>query len=313
LAHSFHYACIGLLLLLTVEVPEDGYFAAFKSLTKRWLDGKVEATAYEESMRELFNTQAYITFTMDKLIHTFVKQLQSLVSDANSESLLGAYMRHQQQEEGYDYRAHAVDIQEESLIYAISLVGPRRVQMELVDADVPADGKVTGTERWVQYVNNYTKLDITDPKLAPHLVRPLFLNRNLRRVGFGGDEAKAMKNARIANNLECKFMTNAYKMYFVHNSEDYFHRSAPRHAEAAAVLPRRFAKFRAFCDQWKAANCHADEQAACVQWMVGEGDTGAKEAATALPAAQTHADKCTLSIIPCAVVIVQMLSSAPPS
>jgi paired amphipathic helix protein Sin3a len=41
----------------------------------RFFDGEIEPQLFEESMRYFFVTDAYLLFTIDKLVHTFVKQV----------------------------------------------------------------------------------------------------------------------------------------------------------------------------------------------------------------------------------------------
>ncbi|TNN00405.1 hypothetical protein fugu_011651 [Takifugu bimaculatus] len=54
---------------------------AFLEMVRNLLDGNMEASQYEDSLREMFTIHAYIAFTMDKLVQSIVRQLQHIVSD----------------------------------------------------------------------------------------------------------------------------------------------------------------------------------------------------------------------------------------
>ena len=60
--------------------PED-YYPYFLDMVKNLLDGNLESTAYEDTLREIFGIHAYTAFTMDKVVQNIVRQLQHLVGD----------------------------------------------------------------------------------------------------------------------------------------------------------------------------------------------------------------------------------------
>lgn len=45
-------------------------------MVRNLLDGNMEASQYEDSLREMFTIHAYIAFTMDKLIQSIVRQVR---------------------------------------------------------------------------------------------------------------------------------------------------------------------------------------------------------------------------------------------
>lgn len=45
-------------------------------MIKSYLDGHVEAASFEEQLREIFTTNAYMAFTIDKLIQNIVRQVR---------------------------------------------------------------------------------------------------------------------------------------------------------------------------------------------------------------------------------------------
>lgn len=53
----------------------EDYYSAFLEMVRNLLDGNMDASQYEDSLREMFTIHAYIAFTMDKLIQSIVRQV----------------------------------------------------------------------------------------------------------------------------------------------------------------------------------------------------------------------------------------------
>uniref|UniRef100_A0A3Q2YQG0 Paired amphipathic helix protein Sin3a n=1 Tax=Hippocampus comes TaxID=109280 RepID=A0A3Q2YQG0_HIPCM len=64
-----------------MDIDVEVYYSAFLEMVRNLLDGNMEASQYEDSLRDMFTIHAYIAFTMDKLIQSIVRQLQHIVSD----------------------------------------------------------------------------------------------------------------------------------------------------------------------------------------------------------------------------------------
>lgn len=65
----------GVWSLPAVDIEVDEYYSAFLEMVRNLLDGNMEASQYEDSLREMFTIHAYIAFTMDKLIQSIVRQV----------------------------------------------------------------------------------------------------------------------------------------------------------------------------------------------------------------------------------------------
>ena len=61
--------------VLPVDVDVEDYYSAFLEMVKNLLDGNMEPSQYEDSLREMFTIHAYTAFTMDKLIQSIVRQV----------------------------------------------------------------------------------------------------------------------------------------------------------------------------------------------------------------------------------------------
>lgn len=61
--------------LPAVDVDVEDYYSVFLEMVRNLLDGNMEPAQYEDSLREMFTINAYIAFTMDKLIQSIVRQV----------------------------------------------------------------------------------------------------------------------------------------------------------------------------------------------------------------------------------------------
>lgn len=64
--------------LPAVDVDVEDYYSVFLEMVRNLLDGNMEPSQYEDSLREMFTIHAYIAFTMDKLIQSIVRQVSRL-------------------------------------------------------------------------------------------------------------------------------------------------------------------------------------------------------------------------------------------
>lgn len=62
------------------EIEIEDYYPAFLDMVKNVLDGNMESTAYEDTLREMFGIHAYIAFTLDKVVTYAVRQVSICVS-----------------------------------------------------------------------------------------------------------------------------------------------------------------------------------------------------------------------------------------
>lgn len=64
-------------VLPAVDVDVEDYYSVFLEMVRNLLDGNMEPSQYEDSLREMFTIHAYIAFTMDKLIQSIVRQVSA--------------------------------------------------------------------------------------------------------------------------------------------------------------------------------------------------------------------------------------------
>ena len=58
------------------NIPVVDYYPVFLDMVRNLLDGSMDSSSYEDSLRDMFGIHAYIAFTMDKIIHNCVRQVQ---------------------------------------------------------------------------------------------------------------------------------------------------------------------------------------------------------------------------------------------
>lgn len=58
----------------------NGYYQALLDLVDRFFDGELDQAMFEEKSRYLFVTDAHVLFTVDKLIHSMIKQVKNRVN-----------------------------------------------------------------------------------------------------------------------------------------------------------------------------------------------------------------------------------------
>uniref|UniRef100_A0A3P8USN6 SIN3 transcription regulator family member Aa n=1 Tax=Cynoglossus semilaevis TaxID=244447 RepID=A0A3P8USN6_CYNSE len=75
-----------------MDIEVEDYYSAFLEMVRNLLDGNMEASQYEDSLREMFTIHAYMAFTMDKLIQSIVRQLQHIVSDEICIQVMNLYL-----------------------------------------------------------------------------------------------------------------------------------------------------------------------------------------------------------------------------
>lgn len=60
------------------------YYPAFLDMVRSLLDGNLDSTQYEDTLREMFTIHAYIGFTIDKVIHNIIRQVNRVFTNPRS-------------------------------------------------------------------------------------------------------------------------------------------------------------------------------------------------------------------------------------
>uniref|UniRef100_A0A8D3CSY4 Paired amphipathic helix protein Sin3b n=1 Tax=Scophthalmus maximus TaxID=52904 RepID=A0A8D3CSY4_SCOMX len=267
------------------EVELEEYYPAFLDMVRSLLDGNLDSTQYEDTLREMFTIHAYIGFTIDKVIHNIIRQLQHLVSDEVCLQVVDLYLAERKRgaaggnlssqcvraawETSFQWKAERVMAEENCFkVMFIQNKGHVTMTIELLDteeaqADDPLDVQVNTSEGY--------------------FFKPVFLPRNLRRFRrWQVRQVEAMRCRREwhrqlgvenAGSLDCRFKLNTHKMVFVMNSEDYMYRrgalvkARKSQHRVAASQHERFDKWH---QGWLANHVTASAERSVQNWLLGE-------------------------------------------
>uniref|UniRef100_A0A8C7XXM3 Paired amphipathic helix protein Sin3b n=1 Tax=Oryzias sinensis TaxID=183150 RepID=A0A8C7XXM3_9TELE len=272
------------------EVELEEYYPAFLDMVRSLLDGNLDSTQYEDTLREMFTIHAYIGFTLDKVIHNIIRQLQHLVSDEVCLQVVDLYLAERKRgaaggnlssqcvraawETSYQWKAERVMAEENCFkLMFIQNKGQVTMTVELLDTeeaqtDDPLDVQVS---------------TMKEESHAGYFFKPVFLPRNLRRFRrWQVRQVEAMRCRRewhrqlgveSAGSLDCRFKLNTHKMVFVMNSEDYMYRRGAlvkarksQHSVAAGQHQR----FHKWHKGWLSDHVSAAAERSVHNWLMGE-------------------------------------------
>ncbi|XP_033903266.1 paired amphipathic helix protein Sin3a-like isoform X2 [Acipenser ruthenus] len=287
-----------------MDIEVEDYYSAFLEMVRNLLDGNMDASQYEDTLREMFTIHAYMAFTMDKLIQSIVRQLQHIVSDEIcvqvtelylSESLNGAtggLLNTQSSRASSEvaYQRKGEQLMSDENCFKLMFFQDRgqvHHTIELLDTEEENSDEPAEAERWSDYVERYVNSDSTSPELREHLAqKPVFLPRNLRRIrkyqrgreqqekeGKEGSGKKSVENVENLDKMECKFKLNSYKMVYVFKSEDYMYRRTAllrAHQSHERVSKRLHQRFQAWVDKWAKEHVTHEMAANTSKWLMGE-------------------------------------------
>lgn len=286
-----------------MDIEVEDYYSAFLEMVRNLLDGNMESSQYEDSLREMFTIHAYIAFTMDKLIQSIVRQLQHIVSDEicvqvtdsylteSANGATGGALSSQASRSSAEalYQRKAEQIMSDENCFKVTFMrnrGQVQLTVELLDTEEETSDEPMEAERWSDYVGRYLNPDSTTPELREHLAqKPVFLPRNLRRIRkyqkgreqLDKEAREGGKKSLEKEKMECMFKLNSYKMVYVFKSEDYMYRRTAllrAHQSHERVSTRLHKRFQAWVDAWVIKHVTRDQSTETNKWLMGEGRDG---------------------------------------
>uniref|UniRef100_A0A668SYB4 Paired amphipathic helix protein Sin3a n=1 Tax=Oreochromis aureus TaxID=47969 RepID=A0A668SYB4_OREAU len=286
-----------------MDIEVEDYYSAFLEMVRNLLDGNMEASQYEDSLREMFTIHAYIAFTMDKLIQSIVRQLQHIVSDEicvqvtdlylaeSASGATGGSLSTQSSRSSAEtiYQRKAEQLMSDENCFKVMFLrnrGQVQLTVELLDTEEENSDEPMEAERWSDYVGRYLNPDSTTPELREHLAqKPVFLPRNLRRIRkyqkgreqLDKEACEGGKKSLDKEKMECMFKLNSYKMVYVFKSEDYMYRRTAllrAHQSHERVSTRLHKRFQAWVEAWVKEHVTRDMSAETNKWLMGEGREG---------------------------------------
>uniref|UniRef100_A0A672K7B2 Paired amphipathic helix protein Sin3b n=1 Tax=Sinocyclocheilus grahami TaxID=75366 RepID=A0A672K7B2_SINGR len=277
------------------EVELEEYYPAFLDMVRSLLDGNLESTQYEDTLREMFTIHAYIGFTIDKLIQNIVRQLQHLVSDEVCLQVTELYLAERKRgaaggnlssqcvraawEASYQWKAERVMAEENCFkVMLIQNKGQVTLMMELLDTEEAQGDDPLDVQSLSHYMEQYIGTESVCSQTEGYYFKPVFLPRNLRHFrGWQLKQVEAMRCRRewhrkmgveTAGNLDCRFKLNTHKMVFVMNSEDYMYRRGALHRVAQA----QHEHFEQWHRGWLSEHVSPAAERSVQDWLMGEED-----------------------------------------
>ncbi|KAI3452783.1 hypothetical protein Pfo_009446 [Paulownia fortunei] len=209
--------------------PTDSY-ARFKDALHSLLNGSSDNAKFEDDCRAIIGAQSYILFSLDKLIHKLVKQLQTIASEEMDNKLLQLYAYERSRNPGKFadavYHENARFLLPEDNLYRIECVpSPTCLTIQLMknEHDKPEVTAVSMDPTFAAYLNDELLSVVPERKENPRI----FLKRNKRKFSTRddiSDTCKAMEELVTYNGLEIKVACKSLKAAYVLDTEDFLYR-----------------------------------------------------------------------------------------
>ncbi|CDY28682.1 BnaCnng05680D [Brassica napus] len=210
------------------------------------LDGSVENTKFEDECRAIFGNQSYVLFTLNKVMYKLVKQLQAVVADEMDNKLIQLYEYEKSRKPGrvidsVYYENARVLLHDENVYRLECSSSPSRLSIQLMDniVEKPEPYAVSMDPMFASYLQTEFLSTSREKKEEGHNI---VLRRN-RRPYSGLDDlaalCKAMEGVEVVNGLECKMSCSSYKVSYVLDTEDFFHRKKKKKKKIEHISQQR--------------------------------------------------------------------------
>ncbi|KAL7324582.1 hypothetical protein PS15p_209760 [Mucor circinelloides] len=225
-----------------------GYYNAILEMIDRFFDGDIDQQVFEEHTRYIFTTDAYLIFTMDKLVHSMVKQIQAITIDPKSVELIRLF----RSDKGLEsmsprilsvYRLRAEDIvgSEENLYKLNFDNDARNMTIQLIGKD-DYMLEPTAADKYEDYVASYMDWVNTTEGIDASSMKPTFLTRNLR------PQDEHLNKIFVRSKLQYKIDQDTYHMYYIVGSEDIFVRPDNSNKQGESESPSTINKWDAWVE-----------------------------------------------------------------
>ncbi|KAK4698449.1 paired amphipathic helix protein Sin3a, partial [Phenoliferia sp. Uapishka_3] len=227
------------------------YYQRALGLCEKLFDGDVDQQQFEEGMRQMFGTQGYMLFTIDKVLLSIIKHSQAAIADSKSQELLELLVQDRahpdrstpSQQKTYRSQAEGAIGNDENLYRFEWIPEQSSLAVQLVGKDsIPADDLETAEREWAAYLERFVLAETT-PGIGITPRNP-FLKRNLKRASPAGVD-KFPPNLTVKSSLQCRICLRSYRIFYVSQTEDFIFRSRT----ATEVEPPRVERAAQF-EKW---------------------------------------------------------------
>jgi paired amphipathic helix protein Sin3a len=233
------------------------------------VEGTVDVFSYEYELQKFLGTNAYVAYTIEKILQNIVRQLQHLTADEVCKELMELYLNERQRGSSgisfitayqrpfteLAYRRKVMQLLSDEHCFKIVFYRHEcRIVMELIDTAVEM---AADEQLMMQYhASNYVELFI-DPDQSScdelDMMKPVFLMRNI--------QCREPDDVSIIDNIHCQIAPNTFKMSFTANSCSLLYR--PRRLCARqckrSLLSIKRRKFSRWWRCWQAQHISSDQ------------------------------------------------------
>ncbi|KAI9248768.1 hypothetical protein BY458DRAFT_494274 [Sporodiniella umbellata] len=201
----------------------------FKILIDKLLEGEVDQQTFEESTRYMFGKEAYILFTVHKLVLSLVRHIHIIMTDAVSQDLFELFQTERGDITAYKNKAvQSIDPAEN--VYQLDFTHKRRqLHIRLLDNNKHLRRLKLSDKDYQDYVNRYLCWEQATEGIEPSKLSRTFLNRNLCSK-YGEKEALHLSG------LQYKICRDTFHMFYIIGSEDVYTRR-PQHTAPLRQKP----------------------------------------------------------------------------
>ena len=239
--------------------PEANYYSQMLGLFEDLIRDEVEVSVIEDVLRRYYLQSGWQLYSLDKLLGALVRFAISMTSSDSKDrswDILQLFKKDRAKEETtcqdeMNYRKQVEKHTKDGDIFKISYVSLTRHQVsenkltllqdqklsnlsiQIFKKDDPAQDtfRLLEEDRWRVYVNNYTRLPMTEPQLP--VKRPYILSDKIAEQLAHSNTANPEERstswrahhslAAVEDNLSIRISVEQYKLIFERNTEDYFY------------------------------------------------------------------------------------------
>ncbi|KAG1451440.1 hypothetical protein G6F56_008088 [Rhizopus delemar] len=202
---------------------KQGYYNVLLALIDKLFEGDIDQQTFEESVRYIFGTDAYILFTIDKLVLSLVRHIHIIITDTQSQELFDIFRtehRAEQLNQGdvMTYRTKIASmIDPEDNIYHIRFKAKSKtLTIQILDENRQTKDTQKNEAEYDGYVANYIDWAKETKGIDQSLLTQRFLKRNLKKT------EEQTKDIVVHSGLQYKICNNTYHMFYIIGTEDVF-------------------------------------------------------------------------------------------
>ncbi|KAG0944553.1 hypothetical protein G6F57_002257 [Rhizopus arrhizus] len=161
-----------------------GYYNVLLALIDKLFEGNIDQQTFEESVRYIFGTDAYILFTIDKLVLSLVRHIHIIITDTRSQELYEIFKtehRAEQMNQGdvATYKTKISNLLDPTdNIYHITLkIKSRALSVQLLDGNKHLRKPRLTEIDYNEYVANYINWSKDTEGIDRSLLTPTFLKK----------------------------------------------------------------------------------------------------------------------------------------